>query len=100
MATTRQIKEWLNAQVEAYKNSMVRLEVNDDLEIRNIGVQNNGIHLSSDSLRYIADNLEIDLYVRRRSDEEYPYELLFFYEGTVFFDIESEEQYQRNGVVG
>ena len=103
MVTTRQIREWMDAQVDAYKIMRKGLWIDEenDLLLRNIGILNNGIHLSSDEFRYVAQALDLDIYVRSREEEvkEYPYELHFIYKDTVFYDIETEEYYKEHGAV-
>ncbi len=101
MVTTRQIREWMDAQVDAYKIIRKGLVIEEqDLVLRNIGVLGTGIHLSSDEFRYIAQVLDLDIYVRSREEvEDYPYELHFIYKDTVFYDIESEEYYKEHGAV-
>lgn len=96
-----QIRDWLDLQVKAYKYASTRLIVNDNEEyLCNVSIHGDGIHLMSDALRFIAKKLELDLCVSaRKGDRDYPYKVFFIYEGTVFFDIESEEDYQRQGAV-
>jgi len=100
VVSTTQIREWLDLQVKAYKDAGTRLMVNDEDYLCNVSIHGDGIHLMPDALRFVAEMLAIDLCVSaRKGDEDYPYKVFFIYEDTVFFDIESEEDYQRYGAV-
>ena len=101
VVTTTEVREWLNKQIDAYKVGLTRLMIDEekDLVLHNIGVQDNGIHLQSEVVRYVADKLELDLCVKSRCQGNYPYEVFFIYKGVVFFDIESEEEYRTFGAV-
>lgn len=99
--TVNKIKKWLDSQIDAYHTSLEHLEINDDGDyLSNIGVQDRGIHLGSDAVRFIADKLDIDLCVTsRKTDGDYPYEVFILYRGEKIFGIESEAEYQENGAV-
>ncbi len=101
LVTSIEIREWLDKQIEAYHTSLEKLIVNDDGDyLSNIGVQDRGIHLCSDAVRFIADRLGIDLCVTlRKRDTENPYEIFILYKGEKFFGIETEEEYQEKGAV-
>ena len=96
-----QIRDWLDLQVKAYKDASTRLVVNDAEDyLSNISIHGEGIHLMSDDLRFVAEKLKLELCVSaRKGDSDYPYKVFFIYEGTVFFDIESEGAYQIYGAV-
>jgi len=99
--STTQIREWMDIQVRAYKDARTRLIVNDEGDyLSNISIHGDGIHLTSDDLRFIVKKLSLDLCVKSRgNDEDYPYQVFVIYKDTVFFDIESEADYQRLGAV-
>ena len=99
--SAREVREWLDKQIVAYKAAQERLVINDNEDyLSNIGVQNYGIHMSADAVRYVAEKLDIDLCVKsRKCAGDYPYEVFIIYNGVVFFDIESEADYQRYGEV-
>lgn len=101
LVTPIEIRKWLDRQVDAYHTSLERLEVNDDGDyLSNIGVQDRGIHLGSDAVRFIADRLNIGLCVTsRKGDTENPYEIFILYKGEKFFGIETEAEYQEKGAV-
>lgn len=100
--TTKEIREWMDKQIDAYHVSLERLvNVNDDGDyISNIGVHDRGIHIGGDAVRFIASQLDIDLCVTmRKLDPQNPYELFVLYKGTKFFGIESESEYKERGAV-
>ncbi len=99
--TTTKVREWLDKQIDAYHTSLEHLEVNDDGDyLSNIGVQDRGIHLGSDAVRFIANKLELELNVTsRKTDGEYPYEVFILYRGEKLFCIESEAEYREKGAV-
>lgn len=99
--SNQQIRNWLDLQIKAYKDAGTRLIVNDNEEyLCNVSIHGDGIHFLPDALRFVAKKLELDLCVSaRKGDTDYPYKVFFIYEGTVFFDIESEKDYQRYGAV-
>lgn len=101
LVTSIEIREWLDKQIAAYHTSLEKLTVNDDGDyLSNIGVQDRGIHLVSDAVRFIADRLGIDLCVTsRKRDTENPYEIFILYKGEKFFGIETEAEYQDKGAV-
>lgn len=98
--STAQIRDWMDIQVGAYNDARTRLVVNDEGDyLNNISVHDDGIHLASDALRFVAEKLSLDLCVKKRKDDDYPYEVFVIYKDTVFFDIESEADYLEKGPV-
>ncbi len=98
------ITEWLDNQVEYTKKLSEIVEFkDDDVELHNLAMHRDKyeVHLATDTLRFIATKLNLDLCVgsRRKYDKENPYEVFFIYKGFKFLDIETEEEYQKYGPV-
>lgn len=106
MVTTHEIIEWLDSQIEATKilKQVLIIEKHDDGiddEIKNFTINaTDGIHIGADSVRYIAERLDIRMWVRNRPrDTENPYEISVLYKGVMFFGIETEAEYKERGAV-
>jgi len=100
MKTPREIREWMDKQIEATKLMNERLVVNEDGDcLRNLS-RVDKIHLQGEAVRYISERLDIPMYVKaRKDDEDYPYEIALMYEGYLFFALESEAEYQERGAI-
>lgn len=102
--TCKQIREWMDKQIEAKKIQNERLVIEPhedgiDDELANLSA-NEYIHIGSESVRFISDLLDIPMYVtKRRRDSENPYELTIFYKGEKFIGIETEAEYNERGAV-
>ena len=110
-ATKKEIKQWLDTQIGAmYVQYNVltltekidylsdeRGEIIPDIILKNYS-NTDHVHIGSDALRYIAKIMELPIaVVTRESDEDYPYELQFYYHGVQFMALESEKAYKENG---
>lgn len=109
-ASKQQIKDWLDVQIglnKAASQSLVLTTTKDifsddvvpDVQLRNISVANY-IHLNDESLRLVANALELPITVDDRG-EDYDkcvrYELSFIYNGMKFLALESESDYVERG---
>lgn len=104
MVTTIEIKDWMDKQIEAKRLQNLRLiveEHDDDIDdyLSNLSA-NDYIHIGGEAIRYIADRLNMPIYVTaRKNDATNPYELTLFYNGEKFIGIETEEEYKERGAV-
>lgn len=104
----RQIKDWLDIQIGLNKAANQSLvlnifsddeEVVPDVKLRNISVTNY-IHINDESLRLVANALELPITVDDRGecyDKYARYELSFIYNGMKFLALESESDYIKRG---
>ena len=101
--TSLEVREWLDKQIQAKKlmNEELLVEKHEyvDDKLRCYSATKD-IHIGGESVRYIAEKLDLPLCVRaRKRDEENPYEVFKIYEDEVFFGIETEEEYKARGAV-
>lgn len=104
--TTKQIIDWMDNQIAStriLKQTLVIETYEDGTEnvLKNLSVNaTDGIHIGAEAVRYIAERLDTPIYVKRRiTDTSNPYELVIIYRNTLFFGIESEEEYRERGAV-
>lgn len=111
-ATKEQIKQWLDTQIGAmyiqynaltltekidYLSDDERGEIVPDVVLKNFSSTDH-VHIGNKALRYVAKIMELPIVVvPRENDEDYPYELQFYYNGVQFMALESEEAYKENG---
>lgn len=106
MVTSRQVREWMDRQIEAVKilKEVIVIEKHeDDIDdvLRNLTINaTDGIHIGAEAVRYIADKLDMKMWVQKRDrDSSNPYEISILYKGTMFYGIETEEEYRYRGAV-
>lgn len=103
MVTRYDIEQWLNTQIEARRLQNIPLVIEEhkdglDDRLSNLSAAKD-IHLSAEAVRFVAEELDLDLCVKARKCEDYPYEIFVIYNGEIFMAIESEEEYRERGAV-
>ena len=102
--TTYDITQWLTTQIEAKRLQNISLTIeehNDGVDdmLQNFSASDY-IHIGAKGIRYIAEMLDLPIYVRsRKSDAENPYEISIVYKGERFVGIETEKDYNERGAV-
>ena len=110
-ANKREIKQWLDMQIGAMTIYQQRLTLTEKIDysaddrgdiVPDVVLKNysatEAIHISNEALRYVAKLMELPIAVVERADDnDYRYELQFYYNGVQFFALESEEDYKKNG---
>lgn len=102
--TKYDIEQWLNTQIEARRLQNISLTINTNDDGIDDALTNlshaDAIHIGGESVRFLADALNLDLCVTtRRKDSENPYEVFVLYKNEKFFGIETEEEYKERGAV-
>lgn len=104
MVTSKEIRDWMDNQIEAKRLQSLRVIVEEhddgvDDYLSNLSACDY-IHIGAEAIRYIADRLDITIYVTaRKRDSDNPYELALFYKGEKFIGLETEAEYTERGAV-
>jgi len=99
-ATKAQLKKWLDNQLKANKIMHERLKLGEHGTLSNYSASERGIHIGGESVRALAEIFGFELKATKWSDDpEYEYQVLFVYEGVIFFGIESADEYKEAGEI-
>ena len=98
-----EVEQWLDTQIEARRLANITLiveEHEDDPDDRLVNLsRTDATHLTAEAVRFIADLLGLDLCVKARNDNDYPYAIFFLYKHEMFFGLETKAQYNERGAV-